>query len=302
MKARREKTNFLFISQDLYFWCSTPTKWVALIVRFVSWIGCWGTLLLGPLIPWSMMCTNVYRKNWSISRTFFRKVFDQNRRCSLSARPFASGVQSSIVRYYAWLLSFEQSTKQKQQIERTIEKLSWMEKYLSTNTRIISIICHKWWTWFLFYLKPKLWVRLQRMFRFIVGEFTLEEDRRLLTFFTKNFFCQIWSARLGVRLIHRFLRYVPGIIVNYIHVIFMETNTNVLASTRDQCFAIASQNQVKILSNKLKYFIDVVNPLLIYLPPPPRLNHIVKTPSLLSTLLSPSPLFVTTKLIKDKLY
>ena len=61
-----------------------------------------------------------------------------------------------------------------------------------------------------------------------------------------------------------------------------------------------SQNQVKILSNKLKYFIDVVNPLLIYLPPP--LNHIVKTPSLLSTLLSPSPLFVTTKLINDKLY
>ena len=175
------------------------------------------------------------------------------------------------LRYYAWLLSFEQSTKQKQQIERAIEKLSWMEKYLSTNTRIISIICHKWRTWFLFYLKPKLWVRLQRMFRFIVGEFTLEEDRRLLSFFTKNFFCQIWSARLGVRLIHRFLRYVPGIIVNYIHVIFMETNTNVLASTRDQCFAIAFQNQVKILSNKLKYFIDVVNPLLIYLPPPPPL-------------------------------
>ena len=57
----------------------------------------------------------------------------------------------------------------------------------------------------------------------------------------------------------------------------METNTNVLASTRDQCFAIAFQNQVKILSNKLKYFTDVVNPLLIYLPP---LNHIVKTPSL----------------------
>ena len=79
----------------------------------------------------------------------------------------------------------------------------------------------------------------------------------------------------------------------------METNTNVLASTRDQCFAIAFQNQVKILSNKLKYFTDVVNPLLIYLPP---LNHIVKTPSLLSTLLSPSPLFVTTKLINDKLY
>ena len=123
MKARREKTNFLFISQDLYFWCSTPTKWVALIVRFVSWIGCWGTLLLGPLIPWSMMCTNVYRKNWRISRTFFPKVFDQNCRCSLSARPFASGVQSSIVRYYAWLLSFEQSTKQKQQIKIEIEPM-----------------------------------------------------------------------------------------------------------------------------------------------------------------------------------
>ena len=81
----------------------------------------------------------------------------------------------------------------------------------------------------------------------------------------------------------------------------METNTNVLTSTPDQCFAIAFQNQVKILSNKLKYFIDVVNPLLIYLPPPP-LYHIVKTPSLLSTLLSPSPLFFTTKVINDKLY
>ena len=28
-----------------------------------------------------------------------------------------------------------------------MEKLPWMEKYLCTNTRIISIICHKWWTW-----------------------------------------------------------------------------------------------------------------------------------------------------------
>ena len=48
--------------------------------------------------------------------------------------------------------------------------------------------------------------------------------------------------------------YVPGIIVNYIHVIFIETNINVLLATRDQCFAIAFQNQMKILSNKLKYF------------------------------------------------
>ena len=51
---------------------------------------------------------NKYCKDLQISRTFFPKICDQNRRCGLSARPFrtASGVQSSIVRYYAWLHSF----------------------------------------------------------------------------------------------------------------------------------------------------------------------------------------------------
>ena len=46
------------------------------------------------------------------------------------------------------------------------------------------------------YLSTKLWVRLQSIFRFIVGKFTLEEDRRLLRlddgsllrFFMKNVF------------------------------------------------------------------------------------------------------------------
>ena len=60
--------------------------------------------------------------------------------------------------------------------------------------------------------------------------------------------------------------YVPGFIVNYIHVIFMETTINILTSSSDQCLAIAFQNQMKILSNKLKHFIDIVNPLLT--PPP----------------------------------
>ena len=77
----------------------------------------------------------------------------------------------------------------------------------------------------------------------------------------------------------------------------METTINLLTSSSDQCLAIAFQNQMKILSNKLKHFIDIVNPLL---PPPPMIY--MKTPSPLSTLLSPSPLFFTTKVKTDKLY
>ena len=76
----------------------------------------------------------------------------------------------------------------------------------------------------------------------------------------------------------------------------METTINLLTSSSDQCLAIAFQNQMKILSNKLKHFIDIVNPLLT----PPIIY--MKTPSLLSTLLSPSPLFFTTKVKNDKLY
>ena len=48
---------------------------------------------------------------------------------------------------------------------------------------------------------------------------------------------------------------------------------NLLTSSSDQCLAIAFQNQMKILSNKLKHFIDIVNPLLtppiIYMKTPP---------------------------------
>ena len=47
----------------------------------------------------------------------------------------------------------------------------------------------------------------------------------------------------------------------------METTINLLTSSSDQCLAIAFQNQMKVLSNKLKHFIDIVNPLLT--PPPP---------------------------------
>ena len=68
--------------------------------------------------------------------------------------------------------------------------------------------------------------------------------------------------------------YVPGFIVNYIHVFCMETTINLLTSSSDQCLAIAFQNQMKILSNKLKHFIDIVNPLLT--PPPPI--HIYEDP------------------------
>ena len=78
----------------------------------------------------------------------------------------------------------------------------------------------------------------------------------------------------------------------------METTINLLTSSSDPCLAIAFQNQMKILSNKLKHFIDIVNPLLT--PPPPFIY--MKTPSLLSTLLSPFPLFFTTKVKNDKLY
>ena len=42
----------------------------------------------------------------------------------------------------------------------------------------------------------------------------------------------------------------------------METTINLLTSSSDQCLAIAFQNQMKILSNKLKYFYRFVNPLL----------------------------------------
>ena len=51
----------------------------------------------------------------------------------------------------------------------------------------------------------------------------------------------------------------------------METTINLLTSSSDQCLAIAFQNQTKILSNKLKHFIDIVNPLLT--PPPPSYNE-----------------------------
>ena len=53
----------------------------------------------------------------------------------------------------------------------------------------------------------------------------------------------------------------------------METTINLLTSSSDQCLAIAFQNQMKILSNKLKHFIDIVNPLLT---PPPI--HIYEDP------------------------
>ena len=33
----------------------------------------------------------IYRKDLQISRTFFPKICDQNRRCGLSARPFGKG-------------------------------------------------------------------------------------------------------------------------------------------------------------------------------------------------------------------
>ena len=67
--------------------------------------------------------------------------------------------------------------------------------------------------------------------------------------------------------------YVPGFIVNYIHVFCMETTINLLTSSSDQCLAIAFQNQMKILSNKLKHCIDIVNPLLTPLP-----HHIYEDP------------------------
>ena len=56
----------------------------------------------------------------------------------------------------------------------------------------------------------------------------------------------------------------------------METTINLLTSSSDQCLAIAFQNQMKILSSKLKHFIDIVNPLLT--PPAPIIY--MKTPSL----------------------
>ena len=40
--------------------------------------------------------------------------------------------------------------------------------------------------------------------------------------------------------------YVPGFIVNYIHVFCMETTINLLTSSSDQCLAIAFQNKEKM--------------------------------------------------------
>ena len=101
----------------------------------------------------------------------------------------------------------------KQQIyaQNSMEKLPWMEKYLWTNTRIISIICHKWWTWCLFYERAKITGKTLKYFsihcwrvnlpwmkteHFMVS--TLDFFR---VFFMKNFFSKIWVAKLGVRLI-----------------------------------------------------------------------------------------------------
>lgn len=68
----------------------------------------------------------------------------------------------------------------KQQIyaQNSMEKLPWMEKYLWTNTRIISIICHKWWKWCLFYERAKI-KTLKYFSIHIVGEFALDEYRTL---------------------------------------------------------------------------------------------------------------------------
>ena len=65
---------------------------------------------------------NYYRKDLQISCTFFPKICDQNRRCGLSARPFrtASNVQSSIVRYYAWLHSFAECMQENNKFTRKI--------------------------------------------------------------------------------------------------------------------------------------------------------------------------------------
>ena len=78
-----------------------------------------------PFPAKNLLKQTTYRKDSQISCTFFPKICDQNRRCGLSARPFGKGavnfgVQSSIVRYYAWLHSFAQCMQENNKFTRKI--------------------------------------------------------------------------------------------------------------------------------------------------------------------------------------
>ena len=102
--------------------------------------------------------------------------------------------------------------KQQIYVQNYMEKLPWMEKHLWTNTRIISIICHKWWTWCLLYLRAKITAKTVKYFsihfwRVCLGWRQNTSWSRLwislefFFFFLKNFFSKIWVAKLGMRLI-----------------------------------------------------------------------------------------------------
>ena len=122
------------------------------------------------------------------------------------AHCFFAGVQSSIVRTIAWLLSYEHSERWTRSLntQNSMKTVYWMKKYLSTTKRITSIISHSCGRDVYSTKELKLWVQIRSIFHFNVGEFTFKEDRRRKTrlwisfnFDQKNFFPKFELLKSG---------------------------------------------------------------------------------------------------------
>ena len=111
-----------------------------------------------------------------------------------------------------WLLSFECSTHVLVVMQKSMEKLCWMNKFLSTDTRKRSIYVKVGRNNVHFIKVLKLWVILWSIFRCNVnGEFMFDEQwmkkiSQDLTldffwFLSKKFFSKIWAAKFRVQFI-----------------------------------------------------------------------------------------------------
>lgn len=99
-----------------------------------------------------------------------------------------------------------------QHSEEQMHKILWktaylMRKYLWTNNRITSILCHSWWRWCLFYFRTKIIVDTNAKY-FPHQSWRVYIWRRqiysTLDFFwvfleKKFFFSKIWVAKLGAQ-------------------------------------------------------------------------------------------------------
>ena len=87
------------------------------------------------------VCRMVYHKNPQIRHTFSPKIITRNYGCGLSAGTFEKSAANvdAYVRFHvqsnAWLLGLECSAHFLVVMQKSMEKLCWMKKFLSTNTR-----------------------------------------------------------------------------------------------------------------------------------------------------------------------